>query len=218
MGFSRHEYRSCHSILQGIFPTQGLNPALLHCRQILYHLSHQGSPKSQTPAALESSTWRGLGDHWASIPHLTCHWKLGGDRPQVPLLSQERTVSSAASFGSSPNSPSSWPGLGPIEASGHQLQPGLSPIGKAAWEKQPAAICNLCILDEIAPSPEHSPLSSQVTARLSKSSLKAFRAPVPGEQARKGKLTLSKHLITQSLLILTPSCERGHYMSFSRLP
>ena len=26
-----------HSLLQGIFPTQGLNPGLLHCRQILYH-------------------------------------------------------------------------------------------------------------------------------------------------------------------------------------
>ena len=33
-----------HSILQGIFPTQGSNPGFLHCRQILYHLSHQGSP------------------------------------------------------------------------------------------------------------------------------------------------------------------------------
>ena len=30
-----------HSLLQGIFPTQGLNAGLLHCRQILYHLSHQ---------------------------------------------------------------------------------------------------------------------------------------------------------------------------------
>ena len=30
--------------LQGIFPTQGSNPGLLHFRQILYHLSHQGSP------------------------------------------------------------------------------------------------------------------------------------------------------------------------------
>ena len=30
----------CHFLLQGIFPTQGSNPALLHCRQILYHLSH----------------------------------------------------------------------------------------------------------------------------------------------------------------------------------
>ena len=26
----------CHFLLQGIFPTQGLNPGLLHCRQILY--------------------------------------------------------------------------------------------------------------------------------------------------------------------------------------
>ena len=33
-----------HSLLQGIFPTQGLNPSLLHCRQILHHLSHQGRP------------------------------------------------------------------------------------------------------------------------------------------------------------------------------
>ena len=37
---------SCHFFLQGIFPTQGSNPGLLHCRQILYHLSHQGSPPS----------------------------------------------------------------------------------------------------------------------------------------------------------------------------
>ena len=36
-----------HSLLQGIFPTQGLNPGLLHCRQILYPLSNQGSPYDQ---------------------------------------------------------------------------------------------------------------------------------------------------------------------------
>ena len=35
---------SIHSHLQGIFLTQGSNPGLLHCRQILYHLSHQGNP------------------------------------------------------------------------------------------------------------------------------------------------------------------------------
>ena len=34
----------CYSLFQGIFPTWGLNPGLLHQRQILYHLSHQGSP------------------------------------------------------------------------------------------------------------------------------------------------------------------------------
>ena len=32
------------SLLQGNFPTQRSNPGLLHCRQILYHLSHKGSP------------------------------------------------------------------------------------------------------------------------------------------------------------------------------
>ena len=31
------------SLLQGIFPTQGPNPGLLHCRQILYQLSHMGA-------------------------------------------------------------------------------------------------------------------------------------------------------------------------------
>ena len=34
----------CHFLLQAIFPTHGLNPSLLHCRQILYHLSYQRSP------------------------------------------------------------------------------------------------------------------------------------------------------------------------------
>ena len=34
----------CHALFQGIFLTQELNPGLQHCRQILYRLSHQGSP------------------------------------------------------------------------------------------------------------------------------------------------------------------------------
>ena len=33
----------CHSLLNGIFPTQGLNLGLWHCRQILHYLSHHGS-------------------------------------------------------------------------------------------------------------------------------------------------------------------------------
>ena len=33
-----------HSLLQGIFPTQGGNLGLPHCWQTLYHLSRQGSP------------------------------------------------------------------------------------------------------------------------------------------------------------------------------
>ena len=34
----------CHTLFQGIFPTQGLNPGLPHCRWILSQLSYQGRP------------------------------------------------------------------------------------------------------------------------------------------------------------------------------
>ena len=34
----------CHARLQEIFPIQGSKPGLPHCRRIIYHLSHQGSP------------------------------------------------------------------------------------------------------------------------------------------------------------------------------
>ena len=42
MEFSRQENTGvgCHALLQGVFPTQGLNPGLPHYRQILYHLSY----------------------------------------------------------------------------------------------------------------------------------------------------------------------------------
>ena len=45
------------SLLQGIFPTQGLNPGLLHCRQILYHLSHKGSPDSTISQSVQSLSY-----------------------------------------------------------------------------------------------------------------------------------------------------------------
>ena len=37
------------SLLQGMFPTQGSNPGLLHCRWIVYQLSYQGSPNLSGP-------------------------------------------------------------------------------------------------------------------------------------------------------------------------
>ena len=55
----------CHSLFQGIFPTQGSNPGLLHCRQILSCLSHQGSPniggvvtKSKNPLAHGTQSYK----------------------------------------------------------------------------------------------------------------------------------------------------------------
>ena len=44
-----------HSLLQGIFLTQGSNLGLLHYRQILYHLSHQGSPTLDRWGGVQSS-------------------------------------------------------------------------------------------------------------------------------------------------------------------
>ena len=87
-----------HSFLQEIFPTQGSNLGLLHCRQIVYHLSHQGRPSAsegsqcmpspnmplwhknyfelkafeKTPGSI-SSSW----SQWNSIPYAL--WGFPGD-------------------------------------------------------------------------------------------------------------------------------------------
>ena len=57
------------SLLQRIFPTQGSNPGLPHCRQILYHLSHQGRPESESESCSVVSYSlqpRGLYSPWNS--------------------------------------------------------------------------------------------------------------------------------------------------------
>ena len=46
---------SC-SLLQGIFSTQGLNPGLLHCRQILYQLGRKGNPRTEYMLAKKKKT------------------------------------------------------------------------------------------------------------------------------------------------------------------
>ena len=53
----------CQSLLQGIFPTQGSNPGLLHCRQMLYRLSHQGSPHQSLPWSKAASFAPSHGEH-----------------------------------------------------------------------------------------------------------------------------------------------------------
>ena len=47
----------CHTLRQGIVPTQGSNPDLPHYRQILYHLSHQGSPRILEWVIFPFSRW-----------------------------------------------------------------------------------------------------------------------------------------------------------------
>ena len=55
----------CHSLLQRIFPTQGSNPGLQHCRQILYCLSYQNLPSSaKLSQSLNDSRWHSLLRPW----------------------------------------------------------------------------------------------------------------------------------------------------------
>ena len=66
----------CHFCLQGIFPTWGSNQGLLNCRQILYHLSHQGILKEEI--GVWNSQGRGKDKHlffpstFLSLNHITC--------------------------------------------------------------------------------------------------------------------------------------------------
>ena len=68
------------SLLQGIFPTQGLNPGIPNCRQTLYQLSHKGSPKSLSHVQLffnpmDRGAWRAplsmwfpRQEYWSGLP------------------------------------------------------------------------------------------------------------------------------------------------------
>ena len=68
----------CHVLLEGIFPTQGRNPGLLHCRWIFYHLSHQGSPVSESHSIVSAS----LRPHGLYSP-----WNSPGQNTEVGRLS-----------------------------------------------------------------------------------------------------------------------------------
>ena len=100
MGFSSKSTGvGCHFLLQGIFPTQELNQGLLHCSQILYQLSYQGSPLFYSVQFSHSAVSNSLGPHELQHPGLPVHHQLleftqthvhrVGDalQPSHPLLS-----------------------------------------------------------------------------------------------------------------------------------
>ena len=60
-------------LLQGIFPTQGLNPGLPYCRWILYQLSHQRSPRILEWAAYPFSSWSSGPKNWTRVS-CTASW------------------------------------------------------------------------------------------------------------------------------------------------
>ena len=109
MEFSRPEFCSgSYSLLQGIFPTQGLNSGLLHCRQILYQLSPKGSlrilewvadpfswgsswPRNQTRVSCVAGR---LFTSWTTRKPLEGRWQIG-DNEDIesirPSMSKKKT-------------------------------------------------------------------------------------------------------------------------------
>ena len=57
----------CHVLLQGIFLTQGSNPGLPHCRQILYHLIYQWSPRILEWVAYPFSSRSSCPGNWTGV-------------------------------------------------------------------------------------------------------------------------------------------------------
>ena len=98
----------CHALLQGIFPAQGLNPDLPHCRWILYWLSHQGlgAVKKRWTGNFLVVQWLGLGTFTVRalvqslVGELKCHvlhsheirWLLLGWNAVTNLVSDSRSV------------------------------------------------------------------------------------------------------------------------------
>ena len=70
------------SLLQGIFPTQGSNPGLPQCRQILYQLSHKGSPRMLEWIAYPFSSGSSRPGNWTRVSciagRLFTNWAMRG--------------------------------------------------------------------------------------------------------------------------------------------
>ena len=75
----------CHAPLKGIFPTQGSNPGLQHCRQILYHLCHQGNPRILEWLACPFSRGSCQPRNWAGISYLQAD-SLPAELPGKPTM------------------------------------------------------------------------------------------------------------------------------------
>ena len=77
------------SLLQGLFPTQGSNPGLPHYRQILYQLSHKGSPGWRKE---RGKTLRLTGMMNQDAEHTRVQERTGGKRASVSHVNSNRLV------------------------------------------------------------------------------------------------------------------------------
>ena len=126
----------CHFLLQGIFPTQGSNPGLLNCRQILYRLSYKGSSNSSLGGhnSTHCRSWghlcqTGLVDSWP------CRWRLNGFSVHVLQPCPGACVSRADASGSSCPGWEKWPVWQPgSRLPGHTPESlSLSWVTKEEW-------------------------------------------------------------------------------------
>ena len=110
MGFSRQEYQSGLPFPSlGIFPTQGSNPGLPHCRQTLYPLSHQGGPTDHK-------------EHISQVNELSAFVCLGGCQNleslkvflKMPILPKPQKPYSICSIPNPSRAHCPWEALGAI--------------------------------------------------------------------------------------------------------
>ena len=71
----------CHALLQGIISTQGSNSGLLHCRRILYCLSHQRSPRILAWVACPFSRGNSQPRSWTRVSCIVGSWATGYSLP-----------------------------------------------------------------------------------------------------------------------------------------
>ena len=81
------EVGSC-SLLQGIFPIQGSNPGLLHCRWIFYQLSHQESPRILEWMAFPFSSGSSQPRDWIGISCIAGRFSTSWDTRKEKWVTQ----------------------------------------------------------------------------------------------------------------------------------
>ena len=78
------------SLLQGIFPTQGPNPGLPHCGEILYQLSHRRSPRILEWVAFPFSSGSSWPRNRTGVPWITgrffTNWAIREDLSEMEIL------------------------------------------------------------------------------------------------------------------------------------
>ena len=90
------------SLLQGIFPTQGSNPGLPHCRRILYQLSHKGSPRILEWVAYPYSSGSSWPRNWTGVSCIAgrffTNWAIWEAQRWLTGGRSSRTLSSSEKF------------------------------------------------------------------------------------------------------------------------